>query len=81
MTKWEWINVRPGILALSGTPIQIRREAVRTSSGSIAIDHAYCIYEEENFRAWVTSLISAKEKAITFSQELIEMGLCEDPSE
>ncbi len=78
MTKLEWINIRPGILAIKGTPMQIRREAVRTNSGSIAIDNVYCIYEDENFRTWVNSLISAKRQAITFAQELIEMGLCED---
>ena len=74
-TKWEWIIVKPGVLALSGTEFQVKREDIYTENGRLISSNVYCIYENGNLKTWQLTLFSAKSNAELLAQELIDIGL------
>lgn len=76
--KFEWLAVRPGIIALSGTPFQIRREEVRMRTGEVLFPRGFIVYEGERVSSFAATLAHAKMIAEDKSRELIDVGLLED---
>lgn len=71
--KFEWILVKPGVLALSGTPIQ-----VRFGKNKIGMNGVFIIYERDLEHDWFIQLEHAKSWAIKRAKELIEIGIVDD---
>lgn len=78
---WNWFVARPGVLALSGTPFQVRRENLLNANGEVAARHVWLIYEHDNMVSLAATLAGAKYEAQKRCRELIECGIVEDPRE
>ena len=75
--RFEWVNVRPGVIALSGTPFHIRRENLRNDRLELVAGKIFTIYEHDAMRSWSGVLSAAKSDAERMARELIDLGLIE----
>lgn len=77
--KWTWINIAPGVLALSGTPFQIRHqiEPKRHPQGLVPYKERFGVYENDIPIAWSVTLQATKYLAERIANERLELGLLE----
>ncbi len=71
----EWLIVRPGVIALSGTELQIRyEEKALNNRGEVFAKHVYLIFLADTMLTWDGSLYLAKKTAERKADELREIG-------
>jgi len=76
-TKFEWMVVSPGVVALSGTPIQVRLD-LRKVDACVMV---YLVFFHDFQIGCGFSLVSAKRTAEDKVRELIDCGMLEDQRE
>lgn len=74
--KWEWDVVKPGVLALSGTTIQIRREKIAVIPDAIPF-WSYIVYIDDVRDLMFSALDPAKKYSVEKLKELLEIGAFE----
>lgn len=77
MTKWTWKNVKPGVLALSGTPFQVRIDASEHLIFGNVYKRVFHTYDGADRINTSVYLDTAKMVAENKAGELLELGLVE----
>jgi hypothetical protein len=77
MPKWDWLIVKPGVLALSGTPFQVRMDSGSFTAYGQSFNRVFHTFDGDLLINSSFVLETAKLVAQLKAIELIEMGLVE----
>lgn len=73
--KWEWILVKPGVIALSGTPFQIREDTIWHKNGPTTGKSFFCVFDGSKLAGFGSHSQIARMIAESLAEEMMGRSL------